>query len=588
MNAAKALLEMLRLYRVTDVFGLPGETTLALYRAWKDYPEITYNMCRDERNSVFMADGYAKATGRVGVCEGPSVGATHMIPGVAEAYAACVPMLVFTSDVALDTTKKNMLTGFDQTAIFQGITKETYTVTKGAEIPFLIRRAFRVASSGRPGPVHIRIPMDIFVQETAECEIFAQEQFSSFPGIRSSASNEDMRAAARAIALSERPVMICGQGCAHSGAWEAVRATAERAGILVGSTINAKGIFPETHDLSLGVVGARGGLEWSNRMVTDADLLIFAGTSTDSALTDGWKIPDPKSAPRAIQIDVAEQELGNNYRVLPLMGDARETLGGILKFIPAETPPRTREWLDRAKRERNKYAIRLAEFERALGDSLHPYAVSRILERVAPDDAFFTFDPGISAVYPAAFLRFAKPGRRAAFNFAMGALGYGIPSAIGAKVGLPDRKVIGITGDGSFGFSAGELETAVRLGLDITYILFDNLSFGWIRGTEFVSGKSPLPPDYGRFTNFAPVDYLKIAEGFGIKGFRPDSARDFERIMKQCLCEPGAKLIAIASAPEDEQLPPVPGWYRYAQSAGLENLYGAGNNALCENSGGVM
>ena len=147
MNAAKAMLAMLRMYGVTDVFGLPGETTLELYRAWEDFPDIAYHMCRDERSSVFMADGYAKATGRAGVCEGPSVGATHMIPGVAEAYLACVPMIVMTSDVALDTTKKNMLTGFDQTSVFQGVTKETFTVTKASEIPFLVRSAFMCATT---------------------------------------------------------------------------------------------------------------------------------------------------------------------------------------------------------------------------------------------------------------------------------------------------------------------------------------------------------------------------------------------------------------------------------------------------------
>jgi acetolactate synthase-1/2/3 large subunit len=139
---------------------------------------------------------------------------------------------------------------------------------------------------------------------------------------------------------------------------------------------------------------------------------------------------------------------------------------------------------------------------------------------------------------------------------------------------LPDRKVIGITGDGSFGFAAGELETAVRLGLDITYILFDNRSFGWIRGTEFVTKKSPLSPGFGKFTNFAETDYVKIAEGFGMKGFSTSSAKEFEEILRQCLAERGAKLIALASRPEDELLPPVPGWYRYAKSAGLENLYG--------------
>ena len=574
MNAAKALLEMLSRYKVTDVFGLPGETTLALYREWGVYPSIAYHMCRDERSSVFMADAYAKATGRVGICEGPSVGATHMIPGAAEAFAACVPILIFTSDVALDATKKNMLTGFDQTAIFQGVTKETYTVTKGTEIPFLIRRAFRSATSGRPGPVHIRIPHDIFGHEVGDAEIFAQEQFVSFPGVRSSAAEEDMKAAASEIMSASRPVMICGQGCVHSGAWEVVLDLAERVGMPVGSTINAKGIFPETHKLSLGVVGARGGLEWSNRMVTSSDLVVFAGTSTDSALTDGWKLPDPKTSPRAIQIDVSELELGNNYQVLPLMGDARETLRGILKFIPADSCDATREWMKKAERERGEYEERLNEFEKSLGDAPHPFAIARILERAAPDDAFFAIDPGISAVYPAAFLRLGRSGRRTAFNFAMGALGYGIPAAIGAKIGLPDRKVIGITGDGSFGFAAGELETAARLSLDITYILFDNRSFGWIRGTEFVTKKSPLSPGFGKFTNFAETDYVKIAEGFGMKGFSTGSAKEFEEILRQCLAEGGAKLITLASSPEDELLPPVPGWYRYAKSAGLENLYG--------------
>jgi acetolactate synthase-1/2/3 large subunit len=575
MNAAKALLEMLKHYGVTDVFGLPGETTLAFYREWKDYPCIAYHMCRDERSSVFMADAYAKATGRVGVCEGPSVGATHMIPGAAEAFASCVPVLIITSDVALDTTKKNMLTGFNQTAVFQGVTKETYTVTKGAEIPFLIRRAFRSATSGRPGPVHIRIPMDIFDQEVPEREIFTQERFASFPGIRSSASEEDISAAAREITSSSRPVMVCGQGCVHSGAWEAVLELAERAGILVGSTINSKGIFPETHELSLGVVGARGGLEWSNGMVTSSDLIIFAGTSTDSAATDGWKLPDPKNSPKAIQIDVSELELGNNYQVLPLMGDARETLRGILKSIPAGPSVKTREWVEKAKQERDGYEGRVKEFVKSIGDAPHPFSIARILERAVPDDAFFAFDPGISAVYPAAFLRLSRSGRRTAFNFAMGALGYGIPAAIGAKVGLPGRKVIGITGDGGFGFSAGELETSSRLGLDITYILFDNRSFGWIRGTEFVTRKAPLSPDFGKFTNFAEVDYVKIAEGFGLKAFKTGSAKAFEEILKECLAAEGPKLIALTSKPEDELLPPVPGWYRYAKSAGLENLYGA-------------
>jgi acetolactate synthase-1/2/3 large subunit len=578
MNAAKATLTMLEMYGVTDVFGLPGETTLDLYRAWEDFPGISYHMCRDERSSVFMADGYAKATGRVGVCEGPSVGATHMIPGVAEAYMACVPMIVMTSDVQLDTTKRNMLTGFDQTSVFKGVTKETFTITKASEIPFVLRRAFRCASSGRPGPVHVRIPMDAYRGEVPETEIFAQPEFGRFPGVRSAAARRDAETAAEMIAASRRPVMICGQGCVHSGAWEAVKNFAEKANVPVGSTINAKGIFPETHPLSLGVTGARGALKWANDMVMEADLVIFAGSSTDSAGTDSWKIPPSGRGVRVIQIDVSESELGNNYDALPLLGDARETLNLIADILPepARDAAARSEWRGRAVDGKKDFEARMLAFEKKSGNALHPYSVCKTLERAAPEDAFFAVDPGVSAVYSAAFIKLASAGRRTAYNFAMGALGYAIPAAIGARVGLPaGRPVIGLVGDGSFGFAAGELETAARLGLDITYLIFDNSSFGWIRGTELVERKRPLPESYGKFTRFAEVDYVKVADGFGLRGYRADSLGGFETALKECLSSPGPKIIAVKTPPEDELLPPVPGWYRYAVSAGMENLYGS-------------
>jgi acetolactate synthase-1/2/3 large subunit len=302
--------------------------------------------------------------------------------------------------------------------------------------------------------------------------------------------------------------------------------------------------------------------------------VIFAGASTDSASTDGWKLPDPRAGVRAIQIDVSERELGNNYRVMPLLGDASETLRAITKFLKKPQAPERTGWAARAARARGEFDALLDEFERSIGDALHPFAVSRVLERLAPEDAFFAIDPGISAVYPAAFTRLAKAGRRTAYNFAMGSLGYAIPSAIGAKAGLPDRAVIGLVGDGSFGFAAGELETAVRLGLDVTYIVFDNESFGWIRGTEFVSRKSALPPNFDKFTEFAGVDYVKIAEGFGLKGYSVDSKSAFERALTECLAGGGAKLIAVKSLPEDRLLAPVPGWYKFAKSVGMENLYG--------------
>jgi acetolactate synthase-1/2/3 large subunit len=574
MNAAKAILSVLEKYNVTDVFGLPGETTLALYKAWEEFPNIAYRMTRDERSAVFMADAFAKATGKVGICEGPSVGATHMVPGVTEAFCACIPIIVFTSDVALDTTKKNSLTAFDQTSIFKGIVKETHTVTKGSELPFVIRRAFRVATSGKPGPIHIRIPFDIYTQEVPDEEIYAQPRYACFPGIRSVAAEDDIKAVAEIINSSVAPVMICGQGCVHSGAWEAIRKFAEGENFLVGSSINAKGIFSETHPLSIGVIGARGGREWANNLILNADVILYVGSSTDSAETDGWQIPSRNTNQKIVQIDVSEHELGNNYKVIPLFGDASETLTRIFKHTGGKKAASRKAWVENADNARRAFEGRIDDFINSLGDVIHPLSISRSLERIAPDDTFFTIDPGISAVYSAAFMRLKKAGRRTAYNFAMGALGYAIPAGIGAKIALPGRPVIALVGDGSFGFSAGELESSARMNLDITYILFDNLSFGWIRGTELVRRKASLPESYGVFTNFAPVDYVKIASGFGLKAYSASSHSDFEKFLKECLGTPGPKMISLRVAPEDKQLAPVPGWYRYAKSANVENAYG--------------
>ncbi|MCK5158296.1 MAG: thiamine pyrophosphate-binding protein, partial [Candidatus Heimdallarchaeota archaeon] len=195
MHAAKILLEMLSAHDVQHIFGLPGETTLEWYVAWQDWeatPQaIEYVLARDERSSAYMADAYARVSFKPGVVEAPSVGATHLIPGVVEAFKASVPMIVFTSEVPLHTEHRNMLTAFDQTALFKGITKATFTITKGSEIPHIIRRAFRLATSGKPGPIHIRLPMDVLGEDVDDSDIstdlYAQKEFTRYPGARPTA-----------------------------------------------------------------------------------------------------------------------------------------------------------------------------------------------------------------------------------------------------------------------------------------------------------------------------------------------------------------------------------------------------------------
>lgn len=560
MKSGRAILEILRGYGITDIFGLPGETTLSLYREWEAFPEIRYHMCRDERSSVFMADAYAKASGRIGVCEGPSVGCTHMIPGITEAFQSCVPILCLTTDIPLGGAAKNMLTGCDQTALFKSITKDTYTAGKAEELPHLLRRALRVAVTGRPGPVHVRIPCDVLDGEVPEEDVYAQARYGVFPGIRSRAADADVDAAAKALAAARRPLMICGQGVAHSGAWAEAAELAERQEMPTGSTINAKGVFPETHPLALGVVGSRGGRKWNNDMVKEADLILFAGSNTDSVNTGSWTIPNPRSGQVFIQIDVEERELGNNYDAIPLYGDARETLRALIAAGIKKYPDRG-GWTAKVAAERSRHEERLRKIIERAGDAIHPLPLVRAIEEIAPGDTFYTVDPGISAIYSSAFLRFKKAGRRAAYNFSMGALGYAIPASIGAYFGIQTGgPVVALAGDGSFGFCAGELETAARLGAKVICIIFNNNTFGWIRAAERVHTGIELSADYSRFTDFTGADYVKLAEGFGMKGFRAENLSGFREIFAACLSENAPCVIDVPVKPQDKQLPPVPGW----------------------------
>ncbi|HDJ21844.1 MAG TPA: thiamine pyrophosphate-binding protein, partial [Candidatus Bathyarchaeota archaeon] len=249
MKASRLLLEMLRGYEVSHVFGLPGETTLPLYEEWLDFPEIRHVVARDERSASFMAEGYAKFSFKPGVCEAPSVGATHVLPGCAEAYKGATPIVFLVSDIPLDLEPRNMLTGLDQSSLFSGITKESLTLVKPQQVSHLVRRAFRVATTGRPGPVHMRLPMDVLGREAGGAVLPPQSEYASYPGARPVADPQAVFEALRLLGEAERPVLVCGQGVLLSQAWDEVVGLAEAFAVPVGTTINGKGGFPEGHPL---------------------------------------------------------------------------------------------------------------------------------------------------------------------------------------------------------------------------------------------------------------------------------------------------------------------------------------------------
>lgn len=567
MNASKVLLEMLKTYEVNHVFGLPGETTLNLYEQWHEYPEIIHIMARDERSAVFMADGYAKVSYKPGVCEGPSVGATHMLPGVAEAYKASVPMVILTSDIPLHLEKRNMLTGIDQTALFSGVTKESITVTNPIEIPHVIRRAFRLATGGKPGPIHVRLPMDILGAEIDDPHCFAQKDFSKYPGYRSVAQEQHIQEAVRLLNTSTRPVIICGQGVLWSQAWDEIQTLAELFDAPVGTTISAKGSIAETHPLSIGVIGARGGTTLSNGVVAGADLILFIGCSTDSASTDNWTIPPLYTNAKIIHLDISEAEAGNTYPTeVTLIGDAKATLKKMIDIIPGKRSTESLARLEMIKEEADRYSTKISKLSDSDEKPIHPLRFIKGLANVLPEYHVIAVDVGVSAIYTSTFLKTKKAGRSILYNYAMGSLGYALPASIGAQFARPESCIITLVGDGSFGFTAGELETVNRLGGNNNIILFNNSSFGWIKAAATFSHG----PEYSDFaTGFSEIDYPKIAEGFGLRSYRIEKPNEIETTLKEAFSLDEPTFIELKVMPEDELVPPVPSWIKKAKDLGL-------------------
>ena len=568
MKVAQVLLEMLKGYEVRHVFGLPGETTLPWYDTWQGFGGVEHVLTRDERSSAFMADAYAKVAGKPGVCESPSVGSTHIIPGMAESLKGANPVIAFTSDIPLHMESRNMLTGLNQTALFSGITKATFTLTHPDEVPHVIRRAFRIATTGKPGPVHVRVPADILGREAVDPNLAVQEEFVRLPGPRTVA---DLKAVDRALGILEKaqkPVIVCGQGALASRAWGPLAALAERYGIPVGTTINGKGAFDETHPLSLGVTGARGGTRYSNGRVLEADCIFFIGCSTDSAGTDGWKIPMPGSGQALIHLDIAGEELGNNYPdALPLMGDAKATLEAMLDRGRPFDPGLAASRADENRFAREAFMAGLAPCLSKEGVPVHPMRFVGELQKALPENALVVADPGISAVYASAFLKLKGPGRKWICNFAVGALGYGMPAGIGASY-AHDGPVVVLTGDGSFGFTAGELETLRRSGRDVKVVLFNNECFGWIRATSRFSGGS------GRFaTDFSCTDYPAVARGFGVEALRVEESSALAPALEGMFQSRGPVFMELPVMPEDEQVPPVPEWAEAAARLGMDCPY---------------
>jgi acetolactate synthase-1/2/3 large subunit len=560
MQGARALVEVLAGSDVKHVFGLPGDTGMAFYDALRDRRgQIDHIMTRDERSASFMADVYARVSGRLGVCEGPSGGgATYIVPGVAEAQGSAIPLLCLTSDTPVNQQGRGVLTELDQEALFRPVTNWNTRVNSAETMAEATRRAIRMATTGRPGATHLSLPTDALEGETPEASVYSIPEHGSAPALRVVPDQALVERAAAELAAAERPVIIAGGGVLTSRAWEELTTLAETLNIPVATSINGKGSIAETSHVAIGVIGGNGARPYANACVADADLIVYVGSRTDSTTTCHWTLPSITNPPRIIQIDVAPFEVGNNYPVVVgLVGDAKLTLRGILAAVPRPRAVAARNLarIERFLAEREQYWVDVERQAAIKSRPIKPAQVVRALRAALDDEAIIVADPGTPTPFLSAQYELRRAGRTTVIPRAHGGLGYAIPGVVGAWYGGEGRRIVGMTGDGSFGMSVGELETITRLGLPIVILQCSNGTFGWIKELQHL-----YHGDRYFGVDFNPVDYAAIARGFGFRARQVADPEDVESGIREALADGGPYFIDFVTESPVTETPPVAAW----------------------------
>jgi acetolactate synthase-1/2/3 large subunit len=552
MTGAEAVVEMLRAHGVEVIFGLCGDTSLPLYDALARQGSIRHVLTRDERHAAYMADGYARVTGRVGVCEGPSGGgATYLLPGLAEANESSISVLAINTDIAVSSRNKFTLTELDQRSLMKPLTKWNAVLDRSADIPRMFRAAFENMTTGRPGSAHVALPFDVQNGQVDAADVWADPSLGSFPSRRTGPDPFMVELAAKLIRGAKAPLFICGGGVVISRAEGELLELAEKLSAPVATSISGKGSIDEQHALAVGVVGSNGGTPETRAIVDAADLVFFVGCRAGSVTTERWRHPAPGTA-KVIHIDVDPTVPGTNYRVdVPLIGDARLCLSALSDALQAFHGSSN---LLVGKKKAEKFA----KF-RTLAESnetpIKPERVVAELSKALDGDAIVVADPGTPCPYLSAYYVVRGTGRRYFSNRAHGALGYALAASVGAHYGRPSVKAVAVMGDGSFGMCAGELETVVRLKLPITFVVISNATYGWIKaGQKAGYAKRYFSVDFG------VTDHAKVAAAFGARSWRVTHPSDLGPVLKNALSSAEPTLVDIVCQPLHEAQAPVSEW----------------------------
>jgi acetolactate synthase-1/2/3 large subunit len=545
MSGAEALIKALKEQKVEVIFGIPGGATLNIYDVLYD-SDVRHILMRHEQCAAHAADGYARASGRVGVCMATSgPGATNLVTGIATAYMDSSPIVAITGQVPRQLVGRDAFQEADIIGITNPVTKHNFQVENPSEIPKIVKKAFYIAASGRPGPVLIDIPKDVQI-ESAEMDF---ENDIKIPGYRPTYDPHPLQVkkAVELLAKAEKPMIIAGGGVITSNASKELIALAELLLAPVATTLMGKGAIPENHPLATGLLGMHGTVA-SNSLIQEADVLLAVGMRFSDRTTGKMDefCPDAK----IIHIDVDSAEIGKNIRAsVPIVADAKKALQEIYRLLQEKFK----------KKERSAWTKKIKELKEQLEEKvncekeLKPPRLMTEVRRLLPENAIVTTEVGQNQMWAAIYLKAYKP-RTFISSGGLGTMGFGFPASLGAKVACPDVPVVDIAGDGSFIMTEQDLAASVIEGIPVIVVVLNNSVLGMVAQWQRLFYKRRYSA-----VNLGKVpDFVKLAEAYGAQGFRVQSIEEFSSAFKKALKSEVTTVIDVPISPEENVFPMVP------------------------------
>lgn len=535
MTGGEALVRMLLAHEAGPMFGMGGFQLLPFYDAARRLG-LGHNLINDERCAVFAADAYAKVSGRVGLADatlGP--GATNLVTGLVEALNAGSPIVVITGNANRDHAGKNMTQETDQIAILRPAVKEVLRVETVARIPEIMRRAFAVATSGRPGPVIVDVPEDVAhgLHGFEDGDFDIDPAHISAPALRCRPDMAALAAAAARIEAAERPLMLCGGGIHISGATAEVTRLAEECGIPVAHTMTGKGAVACTSDRNAGLFGRYDRI--ANKLIEESDCLLVVGCKLGEIATKRYTVPAPRGP--VIHLDIVAEEMGRTYEpALKLWGDAQAGLVDLYAALAGtaeEQRTRRTDWLAQIPKRMAAWRDDVADRLNSDESPVHMARLISELNRLLPKDGILVADGGFAAHWGGLLFDTKAAVRSFVPDRGFASIGYGLPGAMGAQLARPDVPVVGLTGDGGFNMVIGELETARRMKLGLTVIVVNNAASGYVKALQHLMfGEGAY-----QSSDLAETNYAKVAEAMGCHGVRVEAPGELESALTAAFAE---------------------------------------------------